>query len=679
MYSKMERKQRKNRKRVMDLTGDIPLGTHLCLLYQTKQDLVDIVIPYFAAGLEKDQFCIWVTSSSLSERQTEEGAGETIPDFAQYLKGGQVEIVGPKWHHKHRVFDSQRTLDTLTDKVNRALASGWKGVRVSSDMTWLDDRHGVNFKAYEEEINSLTRKSPVMAICAYPLDRWPASTVMDAIGCHQYYLIKQRGRWEALQSTERSLAEEAIRDSEGYFRALVEGTSDVLWEWDTNQFISYVSPKVRELYGYEPEEMIGRTIFEFMSAEEAKRIVKILKGILKTQRAFAMLQNTMRHNDGRFVTVESSGVPFFDASGRLLGYRGIDRDISRRIEAEEALRNSEERFRALTESTSDWVWELDTNIVHTYANPKVKDLLGYEPEEILGKTPFVFMLPEEAKRMEEEFRVIIESQQPFARLENTMLHKDGRLVVLESSGVPFFDTDGRLLGYRGIDRDVTEQKRLRENMRLYRREVTKAQEEERKRIARELHDETAQALASLSVEIGGIIMMGREKQEKAFQRLEQIPSKIGSIVEEVRRFSHALRPGLLDKFGLVASLRLLAEEMKMRNGLSCGVEIVGFERRISTEPELALFRIVQEALHNVTKHTKATEATIRLTFGKERIKIDVIDNGDGFKLPDVLSNFARRGKFGLMSMNERANLLGGNFSVKSELDKGTTISVDIPQ
>ncbi len=130
-----------------------------------------------------------------------------------------------------------------------------------------------------------------------------------------------------------------------------------------------------------------------------------------------------------------------------------------RKRAEEALRGSEERFRALTESTSDCVWEVDAEGVYTYASPRVRDLLEYEPEEVLGKTPFDFMPAEEAERVAEEFGQIVEAQKQFAGLENTNRHKDGRLVVLETSGMPFFDDEGRLCGYRGIDRDITERKR----------------------------------------------------------------------------------------------------------------------------------------------------------------------------------------------------------------------------
>jgi PAS domain S-box-containing protein len=131
---------------------------------------------------------------------------------------------------------------------------------------------------------------------------------------------------------------------------------------------------------------------------------------------------------------------------------------SRACQENEALQESEERFRALTESTSDWIWEVDANGVYTYASPKVEDLLGYKPEEVIGKTPFDLMPPGEAEHVGAIFQNIVASQRTLDRVENINLHKDGRRVVLETSGVPFLDKKGNLLGYRGIDRDITERK-----------------------------------------------------------------------------------------------------------------------------------------------------------------------------------------------------------------------------
>ena len=131
----------------------------------------------------------------------------------------------------------------------------------------------------------------------------------------------------------------------------------------------------------------------------------------------------------------------------------------------EALGDSEERFRALVETTSDWIWEVDANGDYTYASPKVKDLLGYAPDEIVGKTPFDFMPPDEAAKIRQQFADIAQARRPFERLQNVNLRKDGRRVVLETSGVPILDHDGGFMGHRGIDRDITERIKAQEKLR----------------------------------------------------------------------------------------------------------------------------------------------------------------------------------------------------------------------
>jgi PAS domain S-box-containing protein len=134
-------------------------------------------------------------------------------------------------------------------------------------------------------------------------------------------------------------------------------------------------------------------------------------------------------------------------------------------ETEAALRESAERYRNLVETVSDWVWEVDMNVVYTFVSPKVRDLLGYEPGEILGKTPFDLMPPDEALRVKEIFNPYAARCEPFQAIENTNLHKDGHLVVLETSGAPFFDANGTFLGYRGVDREIGARKRAEEELR----------------------------------------------------------------------------------------------------------------------------------------------------------------------------------------------------------------------
>ncbi|MBW1815161.1 MAG: PAS domain S-box protein, partial [Deltaproteobacteria bacterium] len=145
----------------------------------------------------------------------------------------------------------------------------------------------------------------------------------------------------------------------------------------------------------------------------------------------------------------------------------LENEIKHKKKIEKDLRKSEDQYRSLVETTSDFIWEVDLNGIFIYASPKIEDLLGYEPQEVTGKTPFDFMPADEAERASRLFRNIVDTRESFDRLENTNIHKDGRLVMLETSGVPILDDAGNLIGYRGMDRDITERKQAEKELGKY--------------------------------------------------------------------------------------------------------------------------------------------------------------------------------------------------------------------
>ncbi len=174
---------------------------------------------------------------------------------------------------------------------------------------------------------------------------------------------------------------------------------------------------------------------------------------------------TARSTDSRRDTMWAGGVAF-GLGGALLWffYLVIGRVEKRLASSQAEIKQSEARFRGLVESSSDWIWEVDANARYVYASPKIKELLGYAPDEVIGKTPFDLMPAEEARSVAHDFASIAAERRPFQALENQNLHKDGRIVVLETSGVPILDQDGNLLGYRGVDRDITARKQAEERV-----------------------------------------------------------------------------------------------------------------------------------------------------------------------------------------------------------------------
>jgi PAS domain S-box-containing protein len=277
----------------------------------------------------------------------------------------------------------------------------------------------------------------------------------------------------AFDITEQKRAEEEIKNTISLLIATLESTADGILVVDRQGKIVSFNQKFLEMWN------IPQQIVESRNDNQALSFVlnqlENPQGFMnKVIELYARPENesydVLEFKDGkvfeRYSQPKRTGEVI---TGRVWSFR----NVTERKRAEESLQASEERFRALTESTSDWIWEIDQYGVYSYTSPKVKDLLGYDPEEIIGKKPSDLMPEDETKRISEIFNSIMESRKPFAALENKNLHKDGREVILETSGVPIIDKDGNFTGYRGIDRDITERNKAEESLKASEKELKK--------------------------------------------------------------------------------------------------------------------------------------------------------------------------------------------------------------
>jgi len=256
------------------------------------------------------------------------------------------------------------------------------------------------------------------------------------------------------------------------------------------------------------------------------------------------------------------------------------------------------------------------------------------------------------------------------------LGRNGKWLHFTAS--PIRDNNGEIIGAIEILEDITERKIAEDNLYYYLREITKAQEEERKRIARELHDDTAQVLGSLSRQLDNFVRKKHGFAPNEVLFLKDLQAQLNRAVQGVHRFVQALRPSLLDHLGLIPALRSLAKDLQEYDGIGTSLKVLGGERRFSPEVESLLFRIVQEALNNIKRHAQASEAQVVIEFAEDRIKVTISDNGRGFKLSGRVDDLPRSGKLGLAGILERARLLGGTLEVKSTPGKGTTLIVEVP-
>lgn len=338
---------------------------------------------------------------------------------------------------------------------------------------------------------------------------------------------------------------------------------------------------------------------------------------------------------------------------------------------------SEERYRQLFENANDAIWinDIEGNIIS--ANDAANRLVGSKLES-LSYTSNRSSLSDESLRLANEIRTKLLRGEPVIQpYEQKLVTEDGTKKFLRLT-TNVFRVDGKPVGFQHIARDVTQQMRMEENLRFYLEQVTKAQEDERMRIARELHDDTTQALVVLARELDIIASSKGGISEDKRQLLENLRQQTNNIMAGVRRLSQDLRPPTLDRLGLVAALEWLASNVESHSGIVVKVKKNGSERRLPSEVELLLFRITQEALNNVWRHSQATHTEVLVEFEQRKIRIVIRDNGKGFELPYAADSLSRHGKFGMVGMKERARLLGGNLELDSNPGKGTTVTVEAP-
>ncbi len=420
------------------------------------------------------------------------------------------------------------------------------------------------------------------------------------------------------------------------------------------------------------EEIVGMHFVDLHPADKAEEYRKRFTKHVKLGRS-ADFDGEVLAEDGTIIPINVTACNII-VNGRHL-ILGVFHEITRRKKAEEALKQSTTIYRDLfrTADVAILVSTLKGKI--TTANKTARTISGYSIREMLGLNVSDLLFFENNLITEEMERLLTHHEVIRRRFELEILRKDGIRVPVESV-MQLIIQDGSPTGFHIMFRDITQQKRQKENMQFYISQIIKAQEEERKRIARDLHDETVQSLATIALRIQTIAATDIQLTEEVRKSLEDLRVRTAAVQEQVRRFSHDLRPDVLDYLGLVPALRALIGELENEK-INAHMEVLGLERRLKDETELALFRIVQEAMNNVKKHSQATEVTLRIKFTPKKVKLRIADNGIGFKLPEISSDFAKKGKLGLLGIQERIRLLNGKVSITSQNGKGTILTVEV--
>ena len=471
-----------------------------------------------------------------------------------------------------------------------------------------------------------------------------------------------------------------LLQSEELWTATLGSIGEAVIATDRQARITFLNPVAAALTGWQPNEALGQPIGNVL------RLINEVSGmtadnevlrVLKEKQVLAVANHVdLVTRDGREIAVEHSAAPIFAGGGKVIGVVLILRDVAERRREQIA---TAERA-ALLELTQDSVFVIDLDGRVLFWSRGAEVMLGYTKAQAAGKIAHEMLCTD--------------FPQPFAEITDQLTrlgHWEGDLITTAANGRRVIVAARWALqpGKRGeaprvlvVNSDITERKRAEESLILQKEQLRAlaerlqwVREEDRKLVARELHDQIGQILTSIKMDLTWVVRHLPEAEDKVLVRLAESIESINDGVKTVRKICSGLRPGILDDLGLAAAIEWQASEFTSRNDISCLVTVPPVDLHLDGDRATATFRIFQECLTNVIRHARAKSVRVELCQEEESILLIVEDDGVGFVESDLSATL---GSLGLLGMKERAQFCGGNLRISSSPGNGTTITVRVP-
>jgi PAS domain S-box-containing protein len=473
----------------------------------------------------------------------------------------------------------------------------------------------------------------------------------------------------SLDITDRKLAEERLRE----YEKAVEGSEEMIAVIDREYRYLIANRKFLKLRNMTKEQVVGRLADEVLNggvfeAGVKKKLDECFRG------------NVVRY-EMKYTYPELGERDVFVSYFPIEGDTGIDRvacilqDITDRKRTEEALRKSEERFRLAALAGKMYAYEWDVATDRVMRSEEHVNVLGFSDQaKQLTRQQLLARVHPDDRALFIGSVDQITPENPTTQISYRMVRPDGSVVWLEKSARAFFDEQGRMLRVIGMVADITERKRAEEVLESVSRRLIDAQEQERTRIARELHDDIGQRLALLTIGLVELQQNSPDLPAEVRNRMGELQKQTSEIATDIQSLSHELHSSKLQYLGIVVAMRSFCKEFGEQQKVEIDFEIHDLPSPLSPDISLCFFRVLQEALHNAAKHSRVRHFEVRLWGTSGEIHLTVRDSGAGFD-----TDAARKGRgLGLTSMQERLKLVDGELSIDSHLKGGTTIHARVP-
>jgi signal transduction histidine kinase len=603
----------------IDVVGDKPWGTHFCHFYEAGRDLLDTLVPYFKAGLENKEFCLWVISPPLTEEEARSALRQTVPELDRYLVERSIEILpNDVWYLEVGVFDLHRALNGWQEKLHEALARGYAGMRVTGDATRLQKRDRRAFCEYERELNDFAAKHPIIVLCAYQLAASRAAEVLDVARTHQFAVAIRNWNWEIVESPELKQAKEEIK-------RLGEELDQRVFE------------RARELAA--TNEKLRQEIDEHKRAQEelAKREQQQAAIAELSQRALTAGNLCSLLNEAVTAIAETLGVEICSALELLPGGDAF-----------------------LVKAGVGWA----PGLVGSLKIPAgVSSPAGYT---LLRNEPLAFGDLEHETRFEAPAE--LSSHGIVSGAVVTIAGRDrpfGALHALSTSRRVFTRDDLHFL------RSVANIVATTIQRQAFEKDILEISEHEQRRIGQDLHDDLCQRLAgiALTCDLLQQSLAATSKAESA--GAAKIARQLREAISHARMLARGLSPAAPGANGLMSGLAELASSVTELFQVSCRFEC---EPPVLVENDVAvthLYRIAQEAISNAVTHGKSKNIVLKLSSRGGKTSLSIEDDGIGF--PDNLEPGVG---MGLRIMKSRADMIGAILDVRRKDPKGTIVTCE---
>ncbi len=506
---------------------------------------------------------------------------------------------------------------------------------------------------------------------------------------------------EPQEILQRSAAyEQALRESEERFRSAMNNLAEGLYTLDTDGRVTYVNPSAEKIFGWSSAELLGKKMHEvthFKHPDGTPFPISDCPGfqVLQNGAELHEYEDVFIRKDGSFFPVIFSASPM-TVGGKAKGIVVSFRDDSKRRQTEEALRQSERIYRAIGESIDYGVWICDAQGRNIYTSPSFLKLIGLSQQQFTEVGWINLLHPDDAQATLDAWNECVHHG-TFWERELRVRRSDGQWQHILGRGVPICDADGKILYWAGISLDIQHQKEAeialeariaerteellnaRNELRGLSARLLKTQDEERRRIARELHDGVGQLLAAMNMNLAILFAEKSKLSDDANKSLFENESLVDQALRDIRTMSYLLHPPLLDEIGLGSALQWYVSGFSERSSIAVDLDMTADLGKLPRDVELSLFRIVQECLTNIHRHSGSPTAHVRIYRAPGEIVLEVKDAGKGIPA-DIRQKITSGEGFGLglRGIRERLRQFGGRLDLESG-DTGTTVIAALPE